>query len=265
MTTLTNLADARDGRFPGEQRRHFRGLFLVEHVSAEIGFRVGYTQLSRPLISGRKQAPDPSGNGVLGQWRLMHLAELLQTRLLVLDTQQARRPEMVRHVIAEDFQRTLDTRTSSYCGSSRAPQIGVIEVGQPVRRGPHLAAHPALLPHQQRFMCTELGEQRRNGIAIANDHSINVAYLARLRGDSESPRRADQRERSLWTRARHFKCHRAAGLGQRAVRSMALEVTCPGPEAALALVGGSPRAGRPCESIRPVWRASASPSLITRT
>ena len=31
------------------------------------------------------------------------------------------------------------------------------------------------------------------------------------------------------------------------------------------ICGGSPRTGRPLASMRPVWRASASPSLATRT
>ena len=55
-------------------------------------------------------------------------------------------------------------------------------------------------------------------------------------------------------------------------RSSALEVTCPGQEAAMASQlppettwGGSPRTGRPRLSSSPVWRARTSPSLTTRT
>jgi hypothetical protein len=50
-----------------------RNLFLVEHVGAQVGLSVGYTQLTRPLVGGRQQSPDPTCDGVLGQRWFVHL------------------------------------------------------------------------------------------------------------------------------------------------------------------------------------------------
>src|SRR5215212_5634391 len=120
-TTLTNFDPVRQGPFgPGSavQLRVAAALFVLEHVRAEIGLGIGYPQFSRPLVRSRQQASDPSGNSVFGQRWLVHLPELFQTCLLVLDAQHAGRPQMIRNIIAEYFQCTLDSRTSSYCRAS---------------------------------------------------------------------------------------------------------------------------------------------------
>ena len=62
------------------------------------------------------------------------------------------------------------------------------------------------------------GEQRRDRIAVADDHPIDVADLTGLGADAESSGRPDQRTPPRGSGARHLQGHRTPRLGQRAVR-----------------------------------------------
>jgi hypothetical protein len=64
-----------------------RGLLLVEHLRAQAGLGVGYAELGGAPVGRSEQPPDPSRDGILGQRRLVHLTQLLQAGLLVLDAQ----------------------------------------------------------------------------------------------------------------------------------------------------------------------------------
>jgi len=68
-------------------QRCSRGLLLLEHLRTQAGFSVRYAKLGGPLVSCSKQPPDPPRHRILGERRLVHLTQLLQTGLLVLDTQ----------------------------------------------------------------------------------------------------------------------------------------------------------------------------------
>ena len=118
-------------------------------------------------------------------------------------------------------------------GAGRAAQVGVVEVGQPVGGGAHLAAHPALLPGQHRVVRAEPGEQRADRVAVADDDAVHAAHLAGLGRDLEPAGRADQGERGLRARAGHLQGRGAARLGQRAVRQ---ERAAPG---GLGVAGGA--------------------------
>ena len=103
-------------------------------------------------------------------------------------------------------------------------------------------------------------------VAVADHDPVDAAHLAGLGRDAEPAGRADQREGGLRTGAGDLERRRAAGLGQRAVRE---EGAAPGGDGVAAAAGHDLRrqpAHRPAAwSSRPVWRASASPSLTTRT
>ena len=115
----------------------------------------------------------------------------------MLGTEPPRGQEVGGHVVAEDLHRPLDPRRGGHRGPRGAAQVGVVEVGQAVGRGPHLAAHPPLLPRHHRLVRAHAGEQRADRVAVADHDPVGAAHLARLRRDPEPPRRADQRERGL--------------------------------------------------------------------
>jgi hypothetical protein len=90
----------RDWNLVGERRRRriwraacqsavdaARGLLLVEHLRAQAGLGVRYAELGGAPVGRSEQPPDPSRDGILGQRRLVHLTQLLQAGLLVLDAQ----------------------------------------------------------------------------------------------------------------------------------------------------------------------------------
>ena len=59
-------------------------------------------------------------------------------------------------------------------GPRRAAQVGVVEVGQPVGGGPHLAAHPPLLPGQHAVVRADPGEQRGDRVAVPDHHPVDA-------------------------------------------------------------------------------------------
>ena len=175
--------------------------------------------------------------------------------------------EMVGHGVAEDVQRPLDPGRRRHRRARRASQVGVVEVGQPVGRRPHLAAHPAFLPRQPGVLGAHPGQQRADGLAVAHDDPVAAPHLAGLGADAEPTGRTDQRQRRLRARAADLQRRRTARFGQRAVRQkrsapsgfgIARRCRRP-PERA-----GRAPAGR-ADPSSPVCRASASPSCATRT
>ena len=62
------------------------------------------------------------------------------------------------------------------------------------------------------------GEQRGDGVAVADHHPVRAADLPGLRRDAEPAGRADQGERRLRAGAGDLQRRGAARLGQRAVR-----------------------------------------------
>jgi hypothetical protein len=121
---------------------------------------------------------------------------------------------MVRDLVAEDLQRALHPGARGDGSPCGAAQVRVVEVGQPVRGRPHLAAHAPLLPGHQAAVRAEPGQQCSDGVAIADDDAVHAAYLAGLAGDAEAPGGSDQRERRLRARAGHLERAGAPRLGQ---------------------------------------------------
>ena len=60
----------------------------------------------------------------------------------------SRLQQVLRRLGAQNLQRALDPGPGRDRGTRGAAQVRVVEVRQPVRGGPHLAAHPSLLPGQ---------------------------------------------------------------------------------------------------------------------
>jgi hypothetical protein len=117
--------------------------------------------------------------------------------LTVLDPKGAGHLEVVGHVVTEDLERALGPGACGHGCTRRPAHVGVVEVGEPVGSCPHLAAHPTLLPGQQRLVRAKPGEQGANGLAVADDDAVDTAHLAGLRADTEPAGRADQGECGL--------------------------------------------------------------------
>ena len=183
----------------------------------EAGLGVGDAVVGGPLVGHGQQPADPARDGVLGHRRLGQLAELLERGLLVLQAQLAGLAQVVGDVLAEDLQGPLDPGAGGDRRARRAAQVGVVEVGQPVGGGPHLAAHAALLPGQHGVVGAEPGEHRADGVAVADDDPVDPAHLAGLGRDAQPAGRADQREGRLGPGAGDLEGRRPAGLGERAV------------------------------------------------
>src|SRR5699024_1424987 len=122
-----------------------------------------------------------------GQGGIVQLSELLEARLLVLDAQRTRHLQMVGNLVTEDLQCALDPRTRGHRGTRRTSEVRIVEVRKAVRGRAHLAAHPPLLPTQERLVCAETCEHRTDRLAVTDDHAIDPPYFTRLRGDAEPP------------------------------------------------------------------------------
>src|SRR5689334_2144313 len=188
-----------------------------EHVDGEAGLSAGDALLHGAAVGHGQQAPDPAGDGVLGQRRVGELAEFLQAGLPVCHPQLARHGQVLRRVRAEDLQGAFHPRARRHRGARAAAQVGVVEVGQPVGGGPDLAAHPALLPGRYGLVRAQPGQHGGDRLAVPDHHPVHPAHVAGLGVDLQPPRGADQGERRLGAGAGDLQRHRAARLGQRAV------------------------------------------------
>src|SRR6266571_4388388 len=189
-----------------------------QHLGGDGRLGVRYPQIARPLVGQREQPADPAGDRVLGQRRVAERPQFLQRRLAVLQPQLPGAGQMVRGVVAEDLQGAGDPGSGGHRGARRAAQIGVVEVGQPVRGGTDLPADPPFLPGQHAGMRAQPGEQVRDRVAVLDHHAVHAAYIAGLRGDPDPPGGAHQRQRRLRAGAGDLQRARAPGLGQRTVR-----------------------------------------------
>src|SRR5579859_6444872 len=197
---------------------HSRARSGQQHVRGQLGFGARDAQVTGALVGHREQAADTAGDGVLGQLRVGKLAEFLQAGLAVLDAQQAGHGQVLRRVAAEDLQRPLHPGPGCDGGAGAAPQVCVIEVGQPVRRRPDLAPHPALLPGEHTVVRTEPGQQRADRVPVPDHDPVHPAHLAGLGVDLQPPGGPGQCQRRLRAGAGHLERHRPARAGEAAVR-----------------------------------------------
>src|SRR5579863_1986847 len=137
-TDLGRLVEPIERRSPGRNGPRAAGHSLVrsrhQHVRRELRLGAGNAQVTGALVGHGKQPPDPAGDGVLGELRVGELAEFLQAGLAVLDAQQPGHGEVLGRLVAEDLQRPLHPGPGRDRGAGAAAQVGVVEVGQPVRR-----------------------------------------------------------------------------------------------------------------------------------
>src|SRR5829696_8761470 len=190
---------------------------VLEQIWAQIGLGVRDAQFGGPAVRGRQQPADPARYGVLGELGIVQLTEFLKAGLLVLDPQHTGSTQMIGYVVAKDLQSSLDPGARGHRCTCRPPQVGIVEVGEPVGGSLDLAAHPPFLPGQQRFVGAQPGEQRSDGVAVTEDHPVDVAHLPSLCTDPEPAGRADQGQRRLRTGTRDFQGHGTPWLGEGAV------------------------------------------------
>ena len=207
----------------------------------------GMPRSAARLSAMREQPADPAGDRVLGHRRVGELAELLQRGLAVLQPQPPGLGEVVGHVVAEDLQRPLHPRAGGHRGPGRAAQVGVVEVGQPVGGGPHLAAHPPLLPGQHALVRADPGEQRADRVAVPDHDPVRrraprapwpampsrraaPTSASAASGPGQVISSADERPGSV-----SEPCARNAPRQAASASHTPPETTC----------GGSPRTGRP--------------------
>src|SRR5664280_2368069 len=74
---------------------------------------------------------------------------------------------MLGRVRTEDLHGALHPGPGGDGGPGRAAEVGVVEVRQPVRGGPDLAAHAALLPGQHAVVGPEPGQHGPDVVAVA--------------------------------------------------------------------------------------------------
>src|SRR6516225_9196966 len=185
--------DLRDTPYSGQQ-----------HVRGKLRLGARDAQVAGALVGHGEQPADPAGDGVLRQLRVRQLAEFLQAGLPVLDAEQPGHGQVIGCITAEDLQRPLHPGPGGDRGAGAAAQVGVVEVGQPVRRRPDLAPHPALLPGEHAVVRAEPGQQRADRVAIPHHDPVHPAHLAGLRVDLQPPGRAGQRQCRLGPGAGHL-------------------------------------------------------------
>ncbi len=78
----------------------------------------------------------------------------------------------------------------------------------------HLAAHPTLLPGHQGLVGTQPGQHGRDRVPVPDHHAVDIAHLARLRGNLQSSCGADQCQSGLRTGAGDLQGHRAPRFGE---------------------------------------------------
>jgi hypothetical protein len=102
----------------------------------------------------------------------------------MFDPKFASLSKMIGDLIAEDLQSTLYPRRRCHRSSSRASQVGVIEVGQSIRGSTNLSSHPALFPCKHALVCPDTSEQRTNRISVTNHDTIDAPNFAGFRSDA---------------------------------------------------------------------------------
>src|SRR6266545_1907658 len=179
------------------------------------GARTG--EVARPLVGQRQQPADPAGDRVLGQGWVGQRAQLLQRRLAVVQPQLAGAGQVLRGGVAQDLQGTGHPGRRGDRRPSRAAQVRVVEVGQPVGGGAHLSAYSALFPGEHAGVRADAGEQRPDRVAVLDHHPVHAAHLARLGRHADPPGRAHQGHGGLGSGAGDLERAGAARLGQRPV------------------------------------------------
>src|SRR5659263_36355 len=124
------------------------GRLRGQHLRGDAGFGARDADLRSPSVGQREQPAYAPSDRVLGHRGVGQQPEILQADLGVLHPQSAGAEEVLGRVRTEDLHGALHPGPGRDGGAGRAAQVGVVEVRQPVRGGPDLAAHAALLPGQ---------------------------------------------------------------------------------------------------------------------
>src|SRR5674476_1608544 len=180
---------------------------LLVVIRRQHGRGVRHAELCRATVGHGQKSANPAGNGVLRQGRYVEGAELFQGGLLVLQTECSGREQVPRYVLAEDLECAAHAHPGGYGRVGRPAKVGVVEVGQPVRRCTYLAAYAALFPGQHRLMGSEAGEHGGDGVAVADDDAVDATDVTRLGDDPEAPGGTYERQRRLLTGAGHLHRH----------------------------------------------------------
>src|SRR3954471_2765195 len=189
---------------------------LSEHVVGDDGLRVRDAEVLRALVGHGQETPYAPGNSVLGHRRVGALTELLQGRLTELQAQPPGDEQVLGSVPGEDLQGPLHAGARRHGRTGGAAQVGVVEVGQPVGRGPDLAAHAPFLPGQDGVVRAHAGQQGADRVAVADDDPVGAADLAGLGRDAETAGGAHQCHGRLGPGAGDLEGRRTARLGERA-------------------------------------------------
>src|SRR5699024_5213334 len=199
--------------------------FGFEHLFGDRGLGVRDILLLGLLVRHGQQPADAARDRVLGHRRVGHSAQLLQRRLPIRQPAITRHEQVLRNGLVEYLHRALDPGSRGHRGTGGATQVRIVEVRQAVRGRPHLTTYPAFLPGQHARMRAQPGQQRTNGVPIANHDTVDTAYLPGFRLHIEPARGPHQRERRLRAGTGDLERRGSAGLGERTVRK---ERTTPG-------------------------------------
>src|SRR5215831_1311059 len=158
----------RTGQPPGRTARGMQAIpataLRQHHGRGKLRLSAGDAQVTGALVGHGEQPADPAGDGVLGELRVSKLAEFLQAGLAVLDAQHPGCGQVLGRVAAQDLQCPLHPGSGRDRRAGAAAQVGIVEVGQPVRRRPDLPPHPALLPGEHAVVRAQPGQQRADRV-----------------------------------------------------------------------------------------------------
>ena len=124
-----------------------------------------------------------------------------EARLLVGHPEFAGVFEVLRDVVAQDLQGPVHPGARRHSRLSGAAEVGVVEVGEPVRGGPHFLAHAPLFPDHEGVVGPHPGEQRGDGVAVADHHAVHSPDFPGLGLYPQPPGCTDQREGGFRTGA----------------------------------------------------------------
>ncbi len=143
------------------------------------------------------------------------MSELVETRVSVCKTELTCLLKVLRHLIAEDLQSTLNTGARCDSSLSRTSEVRVIEVDEAVDPCAHLTALAHLVPRLCRARGTHRQQHGANRIGITNDNPRNPADLARLRLNTDATCRTNKRHPGFTGRTCHLERGGTTWLGQR--------------------------------------------------
>ena len=103
--------------------------------------------------------------------------------MLMQHTQLTGIAQMIRSLMTQNLQSTLDAGTRRNSSLGATAQVRIIKICQAVRGRTNLLAGARLTPRGQGAGRAHTLQQLRNGLAVTHHHTIGAAHLTCLRNN----------------------------------------------------------------------------------